>query len=147
MKMPLNKKRKKSSRAHGSHTHGGGFKKKRRGSGHRGGVGMAGTGKRADHKKSLIINMEEKYFGKSSLKKKVKRYKTLNLSDVVRIIKDKKEIDLSQYKILSKGEISKPIKIKAYAASKAAINKVKKAGGEIILEDGSEKHNEAPSRS
>ncbi|MBU0467250.1 MAG: hypothetical protein KKF39_06330 [Nanoarchaeota archaeon] len=45
------KKRKKVSRARGTHTHGRGFKKKARGSGHRGGVGKEGTGKRADHKK------------------------------------------------------------------------------------------------
>ena len=43
-------KRKKFSRYRGSMTHGCGSKKKRRGSGHRGGKGMAGTGKRSDKK-------------------------------------------------------------------------------------------------
>ena len=143
-----NKKRKKSSRARGSHTHGTGFKKKNRGSGHRGGIGMAGSGKRADHKKSLIINLGIKYFGKEGLKAKPKPYKTINLHEINRIAKDKKELDLSQYKILSKGDLDKPLVIKAFAASKAAIEKIKKSGGKIILEeDGSEKLDEAPAGS
>lgn len=143
----INKKRKKTSRARGSHTHGMGFKKKARGSGHRGGVGMAGTGKRADHKKSLILNLKEKYFGKQSLKGKPKTYKTINLVNIDRIGKGKKELDLSEYKILAKGELTFPLKIKAFSASKSAIAKVKKAGGEIIIEDGPEKVNEAPAGS
>jgi large subunit ribosomal protein L15 len=53
------KKRKKSTRMHGRGmgTHGGGARKKRKGSGHRGGIGMAGTGKRADQKKTLILKL------------------------------------------------------------------------------------------
>lgn len=142
----MNKKRKKSSRMHGSSSHGRGFKKKGRGSGHRGGVGMAGTGKRADHKKSLILNFKEKYFGKESLKPKAKEYKVINLTEVKRIIGDKKEINLKDYKILSKGEVKSPITIYAFAASKKALEKVKKAGGKIILDNGElNKHNEAPS--
>ena len=43
--------RKKSSRHRGSFTHGHGEKKKRRGAGHRGGRGNAGSGKRGDAKK------------------------------------------------------------------------------------------------
>lgn len=49
----------------GTHTHGGGSKKKRRGAGSRGGRGMAGSGKRADQKKPTILNIYGKeYFGK-----------------------------------------------------------------------------------
>ena len=47
-------KRRKSSRYRGSKTHGRGFKKKARGSGHRGGFGMAGTGKRMSQELSLL---------------------------------------------------------------------------------------------
>jgi len=64
------KKRKKSLRmhGHGMGTHGGGARKKRKGSGHRGGKGMAGTGKRADHKKTLITKLYgNKYFGKQGV--------------------------------------------------------------------------------
>lgn len=127
----MNKKRKKVTRMKGSHTHGRGFKKKARGSGHRGGVGMAGTGKRADQKKTLILNLKEKYFGKTKkrrAKPKIK-LKTINLRD----IPNKKEINLKGCKILAQGEAPKKIIINASKASSSAIDKVKKAGGKIIL--------------
>ncbi len=44
-------RKKKVRKYRGSTTHGGGSRKKRRGSGSRGGVGRAGSGKRASHKK------------------------------------------------------------------------------------------------
>lgn len=124
------KKRTKVSRMHGSHTHGRGFKKKARGSGHRGGVGMAGTGKRADQKKTLILNLPEKYFGKSKAwrKKLPVRLKVINLDS----IKENKT-DYKGYKILSRGSPLPGLKIKATAASKLAIEKVRKAGGQITL--------------
>ena len=131
--MTLNKKRKKSSRMHGSHTHGRGFKKKGRGSGHRGGVGMAGTGKRADQKKTLILNYPESYFGKESLKAKPRRYEIINVDSIEKLAGGKKEVDLKKYKILGNGEIKIPLKISAYSASKEAIKKIKKAGGEISI--------------
>jgi len=62
-------KRKKNSRQRGNWTHGWGAKKKRRGSGHRGGKGMGGSGKRADSKKPSVWK-DEKYFGKYGFKKK-----------------------------------------------------------------------------
>ncbi len=124
------KKRKKATRFRGSHTHGRGFKKKARGKGHRGGKGMSGTGKRADQKKTLILNLKEKYFGKSkTLRRKQKiKLKSINLDQIP---KDKS--DFRGYKILSRGTPEKNLKIKASAASKAAIEKVKQAQGEIIL--------------
>lgn len=131
------KKRKKSSRFRGSHTHGRGFKKKARGSGHRGGVGMAGTGKRADQKKTLILNLPYKYFGKDkTLRRKQKqKLKTINLENIsLNLKKNQTEIKLKGYKILGEGNIDKKLKIIASAASKSALEKVKKSGGEIILE-------------
>lgn len=125
------KKRKKNTRHRGSHTAHRGAKKKARGSGHRGGVGLAGTGKRADQKKNL-----KKYpFGKSkTLRKKPKvKLKAINLRDIAEKFKGRKEIDLKGYKILGEGEIKEKITIQASAASKQAIDKVKKAGGDIIL--------------
>ena len=55
-------RRKKDTRMRGSHTHGWGSKKKHRGSGNRGGKGMAGTGKRSYAVKPSI--WKEEYFGK-----------------------------------------------------------------------------------
>jgi large subunit ribosomal protein L15 len=146
--MSLKKKRKKSSRMHGSTTHGTGGMKKARGSGHRGGVGMAGTGKRADHKKSLIMNMGEKYFGSTGLKAKPKNYNVVNVSDLEKLANGKKELKLDTYKILGNGEIKVALTIQAHSASKSAISKIKKAGGKVILENGNESddRDEAPSR-
>ena len=132
------KKRKKVSRARGTHTHGRGFKKKARGKGHRGGIGMAGSGKRADHKKSLVLNLYgNKYFGKSKTLRRgpvTKDLEVINLYEIERKYPENKEINLKGYKVLSSGEISKKLMIKASAASKTAIDKVKKLGGDITLE-------------
>ena len=43
------------------------------------------------------------------------------------------ELELKKYKILGKGNINEKFIIKAQEASKSAIDKIKKAGGEIIL--------------
>jgi large subunit ribosomal protein L15 len=129
------KKRKKSSRAK-SRTHGKSAKLNK-GKGSHGGKGMAGSGKRADQKKSLVLSKYNIYFGKkgtTSKKSKRKKEKFINLES----IEDKfagGEIDLSGYKILGKGQANKKFIIKAKAASKAAIKKIEKAGGQIILSD------------
>ena len=140
-------KRKKSGRMHGRNmgTHGGGCRKNRKGSGHRGGVGMAGSGKRADHKKTLVLKLYgNEYFGRQGItSKKTARdkRKRINLWEIETNIKkfakktgDKWEINLSDYKILGDGEVKKKLIIKAKEASQSAIEKVKKAGGEIICE-------------
>lgn len=147
-------KRKKESRMHGRRmgTHGGGARKKRKGSGHRGGIGMSGSGKRADHKKTKITKIYgNTYFGKkgfTSRKTEKDKRKRINLRDIEfkldSFIKQKKyektpkgiKLDLEKYKILSgpKGHVLKEkLIIHAKEASKSAIENVKKAGGEIIL--------------
>lgn len=130
---------------HGRGTHGYGERKKHKKSGHRGGVGMSGSGKRADHKKTLITKLYgHKYFGKQGITsrgtKRDKR-KRINLGTINLNIEKygaKKtdrgfEINLGKYKILGAGEIKNKLIIKAKEASKSAIEKVKKGGGEIIL--------------
>ena len=137
--MIITKKRTKASRQHGRNmgTHGGGARKKRKGSGHRGGVGMSGTGKRADHKKTLITNLYgNKYFGKQGITSKGTKRDTrqrINVGDIENKFAGKGEIDLGNYKILGGGEIKSKLIIKAKEASPSAIEKVKKAGGEIVL--------------
>ena len=145
------KKRKKSSRMHGRGTgsHGWGFRKKHKKSGHRGGKGMAGTGKRADQKKSLVIKLYgNEYFGKQGITSRGTERdirKRINLSNVESNLntyikkgvakkgKDGIEVNLEGYKILGDGELKSKLIIKAKEASKSAMNKVKKAGGEIIV--------------
>ncbi len=144
------KKRHKASRFRGSHTHGRGFKKKARGSGHRGGKGMAGTGKRADQRKTLVLNLYgNDYFGKDkALRRKQKnRLNQINIQEIMqnlnsyiksgkaKELKDHIELNFKGYKILGLGEVSKKIKINASAASKSALEKIKKAGGDIIIEN------------
>ena len=137
------KKRKKSSRMHGRGmgTHGGGARKKRKGSGHRGGKGMSGSGKRADHKKTLVLKkFGHKYFGKQGITsrgtKRDKRQR-INLEQIEKNIKkyqnEKGEIVLKDYKILGKGEVKNKLIIIAKEASKSALEKVKEKGGEIVL--------------
>lgn len=131
--MPIKNKRTKRSRYRGTHTHSTGQKKRKRGKGHRGGVGMAGTGKRADHKKTRILLQEKAYFGKDGFFSHKKKLKIINVQDLEEKAGDKKELNLKNYKILSNGEIKKALVITASAASKAAIEKVKAAGGEIKI--------------
>ena len=131
-------KRKKSKRMYGKNmgSHGGGARKKRKGSGHRGGIGMSGSGKRADHKKTLITKLYgNKYFGKQGITSKgTKRDKRnrINVGDIQKKYKPGK-IDLSKYKVLGKGEVKDKFVITCLEASKSAIEKIKEKGGEIIL--------------
>ncbi len=132
----IEQKRKKSSRKRGRRGAGTGFMKKGRGKGHRGGVGMAGTGKRADHRKTLILNQKEK---KEGLKAKEKRYQIINVGDLEKKANGKKELNLENYKILGRGEINVPLTIKAELVSKSAKEKIDKAGGEIIAPENKNK--------
>ncbi|MEK6840630.1 MAG: uL15 family ribosomal protein [Nanoarchaeota archaeon] len=157
--MPLKKTKKgrKSSkmRGRGQGTHGWGARKKHKKSGHRGGKGMAGTGKRADQKKTLVTKLYgHYYFGKRGItSKRTEKDKRLrmNLEDIElkidSLIKDgiaKKtgkgiEIDLKDYKILDSSKeyvLKNKLIIKAKKSSKSAAEKVKKSGGEIIVAEG-----------
>lgn len=155
--------RKKFSRERGSHTHGWGSKKKHRGSGNRGGFGMAGTGKRADQMKTLIWK-DKDYFGKHGFIKKgiIEKINFVNIDyideNLERLLKDKsisKEgssyiIDLGKMgynKLLGNGSVKNKLKIKVKYASSGAVEKVKKAGGEVVLEVGSEKKEKAEQES
>ncbi len=141
-------KRKKNSRQRGSHTHGWGSKKKHRGAGSRGGRGMAGSGKRADTIKPSL--WKERYFGKYGFVKKgdIKTIRPINIiyleEHFDRLLKNKtisKEGDsysvdilkIGYNKLLGGGKITKKYKIKTEYASKNVIEKIKKAGGEVIL--------------
>jgi len=139
-------KRKKSSRMHGKNmgTHGWGARKKHKKSGHRGGTGLSGSGKRSDQIKTLILKKYgHKYFGKQGItsrgtKRDIRQRINLqtietNLEKYGKKVGDKWEINLSKYKILGTGEVKNKLIIRALEASKSAIEKVKNAGGEILL--------------
>lgn len=106
---------------------------------------MAGTGKRADQKKTLILKLYgHEYFGKqgiTSRKTERDRRKRINIDVISGNLTSfwKKtakgwEINLPQYKILDgTKELKEKLIINALEASKSAIDRIKKAGGEIIL--------------
>ena len=138
------KKTKKSKRQRGNTTHGHGARKKWKGSGHRGGIGMAGTGKRADHKKSLIIKKYgNKYFGKqgiTSKKTQNKKIKKINLGSIQKNLLslskkygEDSKLNLKEYKILGNGEFKEKLIIIAKGFSKSAKEKIEKNKGQAIL--------------
>ncbi len=140
-------KRKKLSRQRGSWTHGGGEKKKRRGAGHRGGRGNAGTGKRGDVKKPSI-QANTNYFGKYGFKSIKSPKKSVNISYIDTHIayfvsnkfaqKSAKRytVDLSKAgieKLLGSGTVSQIFDITVSQASEKAIQKIEKVGGSVKI--------------
>jgi large subunit ribosomal protein L15 len=141
-------KRKKSGRmlGRGAGSYGWGARKKHKKAGHKGGVGMSGTGKRADQKKTLVIKLYgNDYFGKQGItsrgtkRDKRKRISLMtiqnNLETFGKKVGDKWEINLEDYKILGKTDVKHKLSIKAKEASASAMEKVKKAGGEITFSE------------
>ncbi|MEK6967993.1 MAG: uL15 family ribosomal protein [Nanoarchaeota archaeon] len=134
------KKRTKQSRKRGSHTHGCGSKKKHRGSGNKGGVGMAGTGKRSHSKKPRIWST--KYFGKFDRVSLQARKYAINVGDLDSFMKKnniaaasgKILLDLKIYgvsRLLGKGKVSQAFAIKVDHTSPQAQEKIIKAGGSV----------------
>ena len=145
--MPVNK-RKKDVKQRGSHTHGWGSKKKHRGSGNRGGKGMAGTGKRSDAIKPSIWQTE--YFGKHGfVRKGIRRSPVpINIEFIDKNIEkfvaqgiakqDKGAYainlaDLGFGKLLGKGKATKRLVVTAGYASASAVESVKAAGGQVVV--------------
>jgi len=141
-------KKKKNVRLRGSKTHGWGAMKKHRGKGNKGGAGMAGSGKKGDARKPSNWK-NPKYFGKYGFKKKGLKedIKTINISDIEENLYNLKKkyvseengffvVDISRLgynKILGSGRVQKKFRIHAKYASKNAVEKIKKKGGEVIL--------------
>src|SRR3989344_5002408 len=140
-------RRKKSDRHRGHKTHGWWAKKKHRGKGHQGGAGMAGTGKRADQKKPSIWK-DKDYFGKHGFISKTPKVKIKDVNvmyieqHISKFISEKLiskdgtsySVDLEKLgfnKLLGDGRVSMKFRINAPYASKSAVEKVKKAGGEV----------------
>ena len=147
-------KRKKNTRQRGHKTHGWGAKKKHRGKGHKGGAGMAGTGKRADSKKPSI--WKERYFGKFGFVSKTPKIKIIAVnigfieqhlnkflsSNLIKKEDSYYSIELEKIgynKLLGDGRVSMKFKIKTPYASKTAVEKIKEAGGEVTGLIGNEK--------
>ncbi|MBS3163423.1 uL15 family ribosomal protein [Candidatus Woesearchaeota archaeon] len=134
--------RKKNVRERAHSTHGWGSRKRHRGSGSRGGYGMAGSGKRAQHKKQHILKFYgNEYYGRHGFHSMHKKGDVINIADIELHINKfgKKEGDhylvnlkeLGYDKLLGNGEVKNKLKVICNSFSASAKEKIEKAGGEI----------------
>ena len=145
--MTVNRK-KKVCKYRGSQTHGGGAMKKRRGAGHRGGRGNAGSGKRGDARKPSY-NIK-KYFGRHKTVSKPNKQPAaaINFYQIEQKIydfvaegyaKENKgviELDLTKAgydKLLGTGQLVNKYNITVKYASRKAIQKIEENGGVLNL--------------
>ncbi|MDI6655349.1 MAG: uL15 family ribosomal protein [Candidatus Hydrothermarchaeota archaeon] len=141
-------KHRKIRKKRGSRSCGGGSHKKRRGAGHRGGRGAAGTHK---GKWTWVIKYDPEHFGDRGFKlpQLVKHeYAAINVGELDELAeriaeKEKRKliIDVTKLnceKVLGKGKISKPLVVKALSFSKSALKKIESSGGEAVLLKGAE---------
>ncbi len=127
--------KKKTRKMRGKKTFGYGSKKKHRGGGSRGGRGMAGSFK---HKKLKIIKENPGYYGKRGFRKKNKKtVQSINLAELENLASKlgKDSIDLTELgydKVLGKGRLTRPLKIKVSLFSSKAKKKIEEVGGSIL---------------
>ncbi len=146
------KRRKKNTRYRGSRMNRRGYKNRTKGSGNQGGKGMAGTGKRGDQKKTLVLNLYgNNYFKKDRTTSKARKMPSMSLRTIVEklstfvkkgVAKEtsgKYEINLDKFKVIGNEELKMKLIIRARAASESALASVKAAGGEIVLVSSSDK--------
>ncbi len=145
------RKRRKVRKLRGSHTHGWGCKKKHRGGGSKGGRGMAGTGKRKSTKWTWVIKYAPDHLGKRGFSRpKEVQYTpvSVNLSFIDENLDDLLQMNVAREeegrifidttligidKVLGSGKLSRPVVIKARYVTPKAEEKIKAAGGEVIL--------------
>jgi len=133
----MKKKRRKISRQRGSGSHGWGHKKKHRGKGSQGGKGYGG----AKAKYIYVTTKEPEHYGHKGFHSLRKKGSSINLDDLNKLAKDKKEIDLSEMgieKLLGHGEVTAPLIVMVSKFSASAKEKIEKAGGKIFAEKESE---------
>lgn len=129
----------------GSRTCGWGRVGQHRKSGMRGGFGRAGRHK---HKWSWVLRYEPDYFGKrgfkSPMQKTKVKLKEINIGELrdlldkfgkAEIVEGKPVIDLPSLgygKLLGGGHIDLPVLVKTHDYTELAVEKIKKAGGDVI---------------
>jgi large subunit ribosomal protein L15 len=143
----VTRNRKKIRTLRGSRTCGGGNAKKRRGAGHRGGRGLAGTGKNKktkydwarkhlpDHlgrrgfKMPQAVMREEKIMNVQDLDQKIDFYCEKGLAEKKgdTIFVELGKIGIS--KVLGKGTVRRKLNVSAPSFSESAIQKIESAGG------------------
>ncbi len=135
----MNKKRKKNTRLRGSKTHGWGMKKKHSGAGNRGGRGMAGSGKRSDNKKTRILRLYgNNYYGRHGFTRHHDAAVRDTVINIYELDNYPDTVDLGTHgytKLLAIGTIKRKMNITIKSASAHAIEKIKKAGGNVIIQE------------
>ncbi len=141
------RRRRKAIKYRGSRTHGYGLV--HRGSGNRGGVGNAGTGKKAQCKKPQV--WKTRYLGKDGFVKHGQRefINAVTIKHVEQSLEkwcaaniaskqqDSFVIDLGKIgftKLLSTGRVTKKLNITVKHASPEAVGKIKSAGGSVVTQ-------------
>ena len=138
-------KLRKIRKKRGSRTHGFGRVGQHRGGGQRGGHGKAGFHK---HGWTYVIKYEPDYFGKKgftspkSLKQKVNVINVGTLDELAEKLSTEKKkgkffIDLENLgytKLLGAGKVTKSLIVKVGSYSKSAAEKIKEAGGQVLIE-------------
>lgn len=130
------RRQKRSRKYLGSRRWGVGNIKNARGAGDRGGVGKGGR----KHRFTYLTAKEPESIGKRGFHVfgKVRRNEITLRELEHRMARMEREggsvdsIELPGYKVLSNGEMTRKVKIKAYSFSKKAVEKIKAAGGETI---------------
>lgn len=150
--MMVVRKERKSRKLRGSRTHGYGSVGQHRKAGSRGGRGAAGMHK---HKWTWVVKYYPDWFGKHGFRNPnptiIKdELKAINLRELSEIVEELLingelraeaglvEVDLQKLgfsKLLGEGELTRPLKIVTPNATKRAVEKVKTAGGEVVLPD------------
>lgn len=143
------RREKKSRKMHGYRNRGWGSIGQHRKSGSRGGRGAAGMHK---HKWSWIVKNYRDWFGRKGFIPKspssTPKASEINIGQIEEIVNKMLEtgtttmennkivIDLSKMginKLMGYGEITHPVKVIVWSASKKAIEKIEKIGGEVII--------------
>lgn len=124
---------KKNRKYLGTRTWGWGNKKNRRGSGSRGGVGRGGK----KSKFTYTVKYDKTRIRSPGFSSpRTIRLNEVNLNRISVFAEGSKDakptIELRGYKVLSNGNLAKPVVVKASAFSKKAEEKIKGAGGEAI---------------
>lgn len=141
-------KRDKRSRLRGRRGGGWGSRKKHRSSGSRGGFGMAGTGKKAGQKRTLVKRHMVGYFGKHGFhsihQEENDKIKVINLDRInLKLADFEKEgiakktsegiaLNLEGYKVLGEGELNQKLIISAKSFSEKAKEKIAAKGGKAL---------------
>ena len=142
----VNRKRKKKTRQRGSRRHGGGQKNRRRGAGNRGGVGNAGSFKRADTIRSYHHNVGTQFgnYGFVSRRSDLSLFENISMiekhldqyveNDLIKKEKGYYVIDgenMPLKKILGNGNVNEKFKVKNIKISKKAKEKIIESGGKV----------------